>query len=154
MCPNMLRLIKTNCNLQQIVPRQSGFNGPVMHPASGITQVEIFSPISFNTLIDCVVRHRLHLTIGENGITQGGLSTTVEQILALFYADDGCILTVSHKWLQQALTMLTHLFEPIELTTNTQKTILMTSHPTMLNTNISQKANHRKNTGNGPTYRE
>jgi hypothetical protein len=76
----------------------------------------------------------------------------VEQILSLFYADDGCVSSTNHTWLQTALTTLSELFQRIGLTTNTQKTVLMTTTPTPNRLHISSQAYTRRNTGDGLSY--
>jgi hypothetical protein len=152
--PNILRLIRRNWKAQKLVPRQSGFHGPVVTPGSGNTQGGIFSPVAFNIQVDNVVRHWLSLVLDDKGTVTDGLGFSVEQIMALFYADDGCLSTIDHEWLQKALEILTELFRRIGLETNTQKTVLMISNPPTMHANLSQQAYRRKLTGDGPTYKE
>jgi hypothetical protein len=104
-----------------MVPRQSGFNGPPISPRSGNTQGGIFSPGAFNIQIDCVIQHWLKVTINDNGIVNNGFGPSVEQILALFYTDSGCITPIDPEWLQHALTVLTHLFKRIGLQTTPRR---------------------------------
>jgi Reverse transcriptase (RNA-dependent DNA polymerase)/Ulp1 protease family, C-terminal catalytic domain len=152
--PRTLHLIKTNWSNQQFVPRQSGFHGPIIRPHSGNTQGGIFSPNAFNIQIDSVIRHWLHLTLNSDSPTHQGLGRSVEHILALFYADDGCISTQDHEWLQHALNVLSQLFQRIGLYTNTQKTALMTSQPPTPHINLSKEAYQRKVTGLGPSFQD
>jgi hypothetical protein len=126
----------------------------VIHPKSGNTQGGIFSAIAFNIQVDNVVRYWLSQELDDNGEISDGLRHTIERILALFYADDGCLSTVDHEWLQRALNTLVALFKRIGLETNTQKTVLLTSHPPTDHINLSQQAYKRKITGEGPTFRE
>ena len=152
--PNTRRLIANYWDKQQIAARQAGYHGPCFTAGSGATQGGLLSPNLFNICVDSVVRHWLTLVIDDNGAVVTGLGPTVEDKLALFYADDGLVSSVQHEWLQQALQVLVELFTRIGLQTNTRKTQQMTCFPPTLTTRLSDAGYTRRITGTGLTYRD
>ena len=83
-----------------------------------------------------------------------GLGRTVEDMLTLFYADDGLLSTKDREWLQKALDLLVSLFERIGLKTNESKTKLMVCLPAVKATRMTDGAYKRRMTGEGESYRE
>lgn len=154
MGPNMLRLVRNFWDGQQVVARQSGFHGHVFEATRGTTQGSIVSPTLFNIVLDCVTRHWLFLTVGNNQIVQTGLGQEARNKLSMFYADDGYISARDEAWLQEAATILTGLFRRVGLAANPVKTEAMICFPNSLPMHMSSAAYARRLTGMGPNYRE
>ena len=153
--PHTLRLLENFWAQQQIVPRQSGFHGPVITASRGGTQGSLLFPMLFNILEDAILRHWLSLVIDDDGsVAQQGMGLTVADRLAAFYADDGLVSSTHHPWLQHATEVLVGLFRRVGLVTNVAKTKAMTTFPQAFVIEQSARACKRRVTGDGPSFRE
>ena len=152
---NMLRLLQSFWMNQKIVPRQSGFHGEPFDCSRGQTQGGLFSPLGFNIVMDASLREWLATVIDDNGnVATDGFGMTVEEKLALFYADDGYIGSRDDGWLNNALQVLADILRRVGLESNPIKTKTMTCLPVGTTTSLSNAAYTRRTTGEGPTYRE
>ena len=155
MGPNMLRLLRNYWANQVIVPRQNGYHGTPFPATRGQTQGGLFAPTGFNIVVDSVIREWLNTSVDNAGnIVNAGLGFTVEERLALFYADDGYIGSRSDTWLAASLQTLVALFRRVGLESNAAKTKSMSCLPTKIRTSYSEPAYQRRATGVGATYRD
>ena len=93
-----------------------------------MTQGDPLSPTIFNVVVDVVVRH------WENGIVEEAEARAeTEQEgrhqAALFYANDGMVVSSDPAWLQGTFTALVGIFDRVGLMTNVGKTVSMVCHP-------------------------
>jgi Reverse transcriptase (RNA-dependent DNA polymerase) len=152
---NMLRLIRHFWTNQRVVPRQSGFHGATFDCTRGQTQGGLFSPLGFNIVIDAAIREWLHTVVNDAGqVAANGFGFTMEEWLALFYADDGFVGARDDQWLNNSLQVLADIFQRLGLESNPVKTKSMTCLPTLPTTSISTAAYTPRSTGVGPTYSE
>jgi Reverse transcriptase (RNA-dependent DNA polymerase) len=151
----MLRLLQRYWSTQQIIPRQNGYHGRAFPASRGQTQGGLFAPTGFNIVIDSVIKEWLQTSIDNAGnIVTQGLGFTVEEQLALFYADDGYIGSRDDTWLSNALQILADLFRQVGLESNAAKTKSMSCLPGKIRTSLSHLAYQRRTTGAGATYRD
>ena len=74
---------------------------------------------------------------------------------ALFYADDGMVVSSDPAWLQGAFTALVGLFYRVGLLTNFGKTVSMVCHPCQEGARKrTEEAYRRRITGEGRSYAE
>ena len=73
---------------------------------------------------------------------------------ALFYADDGMVVSSNPRWLQWGFNALVGLFDRVGLHKNLGKTVSMTCRLCPAAGNQSEVAYGRKMTGEVPTYLE
>jgi Reverse transcriptase (RNA-dependent DNA polymerase) len=155
MGPRMLRLLRNYWSNQKVIPRQNGYHGSPFPASRGQTQGGLFAPTGFNIVMDSVIREWLHTSVDNAGnIVAAGLGFTVEEHLALFYADDGYIGSRDDSWLSNALQILSNLFRRVGLESNAAKTKSMSCLPGKIHTNFSEPAYQRCATGAGATYRD
>ena len=74
-----------------------------------MTQGNTASPIIFNIVVDAVVRAVLEEVCSPQEAQHGMLWAVGERNL-VFYADDGSIVGLYHKWVQDALTVTVSMF--------------------------------------------
>ena len=89
-----------------------------------MTQGEPLSPTIFNVVVDAVVWHWVH-RIMEDAEAQGETGQEGRHQAALFYADDGMVVSLDPAWLQGAFTALVGLFDRVGLQENVGKTVSM-----------------------------
>ena len=130
--PNMLGLIRTFWDEQQLVCRAARRYGEPFQAFRGVTQGGPLSPKIFNIMVDAVVREWISQLLYEDGEEATELSDAtaasleVGLIVALLYADDAYIASTSRDILQDSMDILTDLFDRVGLRTNTEKTKVMT----------------------------
>ena len=130
--PNMLELIRTFWDEQQLVCRAARRYGEPFKAFRGVTQGGPLSPKIFNIMVDAVVREWISQLLYEDGEEATELSDAtaasleVGLIVALLYADDAYIASTSRDILQDSMDILTDLFDRVGLRTNTEKTKVMT----------------------------
>ena len=74
---------------------------------------------------------------------------------ALFYADNGMVVSSEPAWLQGAFTPPVGIFERVGLMTNVGKTVRMVCHPCQAGAgNRTEEAYGRRITGEGRSYAE
>ena len=92
---------------------------------------------------------------GRRGRTGGGPGQEGRHQAALFYADDGMVISLDPAWLQGAFTALVGLFDRVGLRTNFGKTVSMVCHPCHAGAgNRTEEAYGRRITGEGRSYAE
>ena len=75
--------------------------------------------------------------------------------MAIFYADDGMVVSSDPAWLQGAFTALVAIFDRVGLMTNVGKTVRMVCHPCRAGArNWIEEAYDRRLTGEGRSYAE
>ena len=136
-----------------MVVRAGGYYGTGFKRGRGVTQGDPLSPTIFNVVVDVVVRHWVTLEVEEADM-RGERGREGRHQVALFYADDGMLVSSDPQWLQWAFTQLVGLFDRVGLNTNTGKTVGMTCRPCTAAGNRSEEAYGRLMTGEGPTFRE
>ena len=155
MGPNMLRLLRNYWTHQTVIPRQNGYHGTPFPASRGQTQGGLFAPTGFNIVMDSVIREWLHSSVDNAGnLVDQGLGFTVEERLALFYADDGYLGSRDGSWLANGLQILADLFRRVGLESNAAKTKSMSCLPPKVRTSFSESAYQRRATGVGATYRD
>jgi Reverse transcriptase (RNA-dependent DNA polymerase) len=137
--PRSLRVLQKFWDNLLLVPKQGGYFGKPIRSERGVTQGDPLSPIIFNVVVDAVVRHiRASFPPGT--------------LWGLFYADDGWLASHNPTILQEALNLITELFQRMGLRMNATKTKSMNSHPGSELHYISTPAFSRRMLGNGSTY--
>ena len=155
MGPRMLRLLRNFWSNQQVIPRQSGYHGPVFTATRGHTQGGLFSPTKFNIVADCVVREWLATAVGDDGhpAAADGFGTTIRDRLNILYADDDVLGSRDAGWLQHGLQVLVDLFRRMGLSANEVKTKAMVCLPGNIRSCLTESAYTRRTTGTGASYR-
>ena len=75
--------------------------------------------------------------------------------MAIFYADDGMVVSSDPTWLQGAFTALLAIFDRVGLMTNVSKTVSMVCQPCQAGAaNRTVEAYGRRITGEGRSYME
>ena len=75
--------------------------------------------------------------------------------LAVFYADDGMVVSLDPAWLQGVFNALVAIFDRVGLLTNVGKTVSMVFHPCRAGAgNRIEEAYGRRLTGVGRSYAE
>ena len=118
-----------------------------------MTQGDPLSPTIFNVVADAVFRHWVTMTLDE-AEKRGERGKEGRHQAALFYADDGMVVSSDPHWLKWAFNALVGLFGLVGLRTNVGKTVSVVCRPCQEAGNKSEAAYGRKMTGEGPTYRE
>ena len=136
-----------------MVARAGSYYGKGFKGGRGVTQGDPLSPTIFNVVVDAVVRHWLTITVKE-AEKRGERGREVRHQVALFYADDGMLVSSNPQCLQWDFTQLVGLFDRVGLKTNCKKTVSMTCRPCSTPGNRSEEAYGRLMTGDGPTPRE
>ena len=92
-----------------MVARAGSYYGKGFKGGRGVTQGDPLSPTIFNVVLDAVVRHWLTITVKE-AEKIGERGREVRHQAALFYAEDGMLVSSDPQWLQWAFTQLVGLF--------------------------------------------
>ena len=68
--------------------KAGGHYRPALHTHCGLIQGDPLSPTIFNMVVDAVIRNCV-VVVGDpqEGVGQEGLGTSIQDLLALFYAD-------------------------------------------------------------------
>ena len=94
----------------------------------GVTQGDPLSLTIFNILVDSVIRHWVMVAApAEAGME--GLSTSMQELAAYFYADERLVAFPRLERLQRSFDVLTDLFNRIGLQMNVRNTISMACRP-------------------------
>ena len=112
------------------------------------------SPTLLNVVVNSVVRHWILMAVEYKAVIQNGLGHAVGQILGVFYADDGLLVSRYPEWLQGALNGLIRMFCQIGLVANISKSKTMACHLGEIILGISEEVFGRRSTGKGETYWE
>ena len=93
-----------------------------------MTQGDPLPPTLFNVVVDAVVQHWVH-RVTEEAEARRETRREGRHQAALFYADNGMVVSSDPAWLQGAFTALVGLFDRVGLRKNVGKTVSMVCHP-------------------------
>ena len=150
----ILRLLSVYWEGARHVCRTGGYYGTPFRSERGVTQGDPVSPVIFNVVVDCVVRHWCQLVFPENTrVAENGLGYDVRGHTVLFYADDALLASRDANWLQTSFTTICDLFERVGLQTNASKTKVMIAVPRRLMGRELDSVHKRRIQG-GDSHRE
>ena len=152
--PKARRLLTNYWRRLTMVARAGGNYRTSFGGERGVTQGDPLSPTIFNVVVDAVVRNWVH-RIMEEAEARGETGREGQHQAALFYADDGMVISSDPAWIQGAFTALLGLFERMGLRTNVGKTVSMVFRPFQAGAgNRTEEAYGRRITGEGRSYSE
>ena len=152
--PNARILLTNYWRRLNMVARAGGYYGTAFGGERGVTQGDPLSSTIFNVVVDAVVRHWVHRVM-EEAEARGETGREGRHQAALFYANDGTVVSSDPAWLQGAFTALIGLFDRVGLRTNVWKTVRMVFHPRQAGVgNRTEEAYGRRITGEGRSYAE
>ena len=114
----------------------------------------IISVTMFNVVVDNVVRMWLAETVENQAVTQELLGLNMGRCLVFFYNNDGMIGSRDSEQLQNALNVLSRLFQWYGIITNVAKSHMITCRPRALRLGISEEVVGHQYTGVGLSYHE
>ena len=126
--PNARRLMTNYWRRLTMVARAGGYYGTAFGGEIGVTQGYPLSPTIFNVLVDAVVRHWVN-GIMEEAEARGETGREGRHQAALFYVNDGMVVSLDPAWLPGSFTALVGIFDRVGLMTNIRKTVSMVCHP-------------------------
>ena len=129
-----------------------GYYGTAFQGARGVTQGDPLSPTIFNMVVGALVRHWVTVMV-EGSEERGDCGQEIRRQAALFYAENGMVVSLDPRCLQVAFNTLGDLFDRVSLQTNFRKTVGMVCCPCQAAGNQSEAAYRRHIMGAGPTYR-
>ena len=130
-----------------MVARAAGYYGTVFGGERGLMQGDPLSPTIFNVVVDAVVRHWVNRIV-EVTESKGETGPDGRHQSAIFYVDDGMVISSDPAWLQGAFTALVSIFDRVGLLTNVGKTVSMVCHPCQAGDgNRTEEAYGRRITG-------
>lgn len=138
--PNIRNYLRWIWNNLVLVPKSGGYFGSPIRSRRGILQGDCFSTDSFTIIVDCVLRE-WYRQIGTN------------DLISIFFADDGRIAGYDPLLLQAGLDLLIALFARVGLQPNAEKTKAMISLGGIPNGPMSSTAYKRRYDYSLPTYR-
>ena len=137
-----------------MVARAEGYYGKAFKGERGVTQGYPLSPTIFNVVVDAVVRHWMNGLVDETE-EKGETGREGRHQSAVFYADDGMVVSLDPAWIQGAFNALVAIFDRVGLLTNVGKTASMVCHPCRaVARNRTSEAYGRRITGVGRSYTE
>ena len=107
--PRARLLLRTYWEKSTMVEKAGGYYGTSFKGAWGVTQGNPLSPTIFNVVVDALVRHWVTLVV-EDAENRGERGKEGSHQAALFYADDGMVVSSDPRWLQWAFNALVGLF--------------------------------------------
>ena len=131
----IIRLISRFWRDAEMACRAEGHYGRPFRARRGVTQGGPLSPTIFNLMVDAIVREWVRILREEHDL---GFED-VRELLAVFYADDGLIVSRNAEHLQLAFDALIGLFERVGLKTNTTKTESMVFLPGRIRTPLTEE---------------
>ena len=81
-----------------MVARTGGYYGDAFKGTWGVTQADPMSPTIFNVVVDAVVHHWVTMAL-EEAEKRGDRGKEGRHQAALFYADDGMVVSSDPRWL-------------------------------------------------------
>ena len=152
--PSARRLLTTYWRRLTMVARAGGYYGEAFKGERGVTQGDPLSPTIFNVVVEAVVRHWIDGIVDE-AEEKGETGREGRHQSAVFYADDGMVVSSDPAWFQGAFSALVAIFNRVGLQTNVGKTVIMACHPCWAGAGNRTKAGYsRRLTGVGKTYAE
>ena len=138
--PNIRNYLRWVWDNLVLVPKSGGYFGSPFPSHRGTLQGDCFSPDGFTIVVDCVLRE-WYRQIGTN------------DLVSIFFADDGRIAGYDPLLLQAGLDLLLTLFARVGLHPNAEKTKAMISLGGVPNGPMSSAAYKRRYDYSLPTYR-
>ena len=126
--PKLIWLLTHFCTKAKLACCTGGYYGAVFSAGQGVTQGGPLSPRIFNVVVDAVIWEWLCQLLGKE-VARHGLGDLAKAKMVAFYAGDGVLLARCPERLQEAFSILVSLFKCVSLSTNAQKTKVMTSIP-------------------------
>ena len=152
--PNSRRLLTNYWCCLTMVARAGGYYGMSFGGERGVTQGNPLPPNIFNVVVDTVVWHWVN-GIVEESETRGETGREGQHQAALFYANNGMVVSSDPAWLQGAFTALVGIFDRVGLMKKVGKTVSMVCHPCQARAgNRKEEAYVRRITGEGRSYAE
>ena len=152
--PNARRLLKTYWRRLTMVASAGGYYGTTFKGERGVTQGDQLSPTIFNVVMDAFIRHWVNGLV-EEAEAKGETGREGRHQSAVFYADDGMVVSSESAWLQGAFNALVAIFDRVGLLTNVGKTVSMVCHPCRAGSgNRTEEAYGWRLTGVGRSYTE
>ena len=136
-----------------MVERAGGYYGTTFRGERRVTQGDPPSPTIFNVVVNAVMKNWVAVKVG-GAEGQGKRGQDGRHQAAIFYAENGMVISSDPCWNQGAFTTLVGLFDRVDLRTNVGKTVSMVCRPYQAAGNQSKAAYGRQITGEGPTYLE
>ena len=134
-----------------MVARAGGYYGTAFRGERGVTQGDPLSPTIFNVVVIAVVRNWVNGLV-EKVEGKGETGREGRHQSAVFYADDGMVVSLDPTWLQGAFNALVAIFDRVGLLTNVGKTVSIVCHPCWAGArNRTEEAYGRRLTG-GRSY--
>ena len=119
-----------------------------------MTQGDPLSPTIFNVVVDAVVWNWLNGLV-DKAEAKGETGGQVRHQSAVFYANDGMVVSSDPTCLQGAFNYLVAIFDRVGQLTNFWKTVSMVCHPFRAgDRNRTEEAYGRRLTGVGRSYAE
>ena len=112
--PSPRRLLTTYWRRLTMVARSGGYYGEAFKGARGVTQGDPLSPTIFNVAVDAVVRHWIDGIVDETA-EKGETGMEGRNQSAVFYAENGMVVSSYPAWLQGALSALVSIFDRVGL---------------------------------------
>ena len=135
-----------------MVSRAGGYYKKAFGGERGVTQGDPMSPTIFNVVVDAVVRNWVQ-RIMEEEEARGETGREGRHQAALFYADDGMVVSSDPAWLQGAFTNLVGIFDRVGVRKNVRNTASMVCQPCQAGEgNRTEEAYMRIITGEGRSY--
>ena len=100
-----------------MVARAGGYYGTAFGGERGVTQGDPLSLTIFNVVVDVVVWHWVN-GVMEEAEARGEMGREGRHQAAIFYADNGMVVSSDPARLQGAFTSLVSLFDRVGLRTN------------------------------------
>ena len=109
----MERLFRNYWEQLTMVARYGCYFGSPFKGYRGFTQADPLTTTIFNMVVNAVIRHWVAVVVGEEAVpgSFGRSVQTITTLTTLFCADDGLLTSQRPAWLQEALDVLTGLFD-------------------------------------------
>ena len=152
--PSARRLLTIYWCCLTMVAKAGGYYGKVFKRERGVTQGDPLSPNIFNVVVDAVVRHWVNGLVDE-AEEKGETGREGRHQSAVFYAENGMVVSSNPAWLQGAFNALVAIFNSVGLLTNVVMMVSMVCHPCCAGAgNRTEEAYSRRVTGVGKSYAE
>ena len=122
--PGARRLLQNYWRRLTMVVRAGGYYEKAFKGARGVMQGNPLPPTIFNVVVDAVVRHWIEGLIIETE-EKGETGREGRHQSAVFYANNGMVVSSDPAWLQGAFSALVAIFYRVGLRTNPNKTVSM-----------------------------
>ena len=152
--PNARRLLTTYWRCLTMVSIAVGYYRTAFGGERGVTQGDPLYLTIFNVVVDAVVRNWVN-GIVEEAEARGETGREGQHQSAVFYADDGMVVSSDPDCLQGEFNALVAIFDRVGLLTNVRKMVRMVCHPCRAEAgNRTEEAYGRMLRGEGRSYAE